>query len=275
MITIDSMEKKTYRRWTGLILGGILGLIIGILSQTINHFLLPEIPFYAGPLGIFGNIAIITLTGIFIGLICSWMEPSIIGVLLSACIGAIIVLVIGLREGQLPIFMVPATILISLSLLVPLTGMLVMITAPFRIAVNLHTDYRREGFFYPTRWWLTIILLGTAVLSGYSTKLSTSDQQVVVNAHQLIQKGLAATTVDELPKPLQGNLVDNFFDNAVSQYSVQWTNLGIEKYTIPRYYSAEEDFSIVIFRFENRWILVCLYSNPDTQPGCKSFTILP
>jgi len=68
--------KQTYRRWAGLILGALIGLAFGGVSQAVNLLFLPGIPLYQPPFGPDGNLLLALLTGALLGLICAWVERA-------------------------------------------------------------------------------------------------------------------------------------------------------------------------------------------------------
>ena len=55
------MTKQTYRRCAGLILGALIGLAFGSVSQGVNSLFLPGIPLYQPPFGPIGNSLLASL----------------------------------------------------------------------------------------------------------------------------------------------------------------------------------------------------------------------
>lgn len=269
------MTKQTYRRWAGLILGALIGLAFGGVSQGVNPLLLPGIPLYQPPLGPIGNSLLALLIGMLLGLLCAWVEPSIPGILLSAGTGAALALIVATNTGRTPLFMLPATAIGIVFLWLPFTGMFFPVMALFRTAINKLTDSRKERLSLPAHGWLPLLLVVAAGALGYTLVLTSPARAVMAHNQQMLTAGLAAASADELPAPLRGKDVADFRSNASRDYQLAWENKNLTVYAIPRPAGPEHEISVVIARFDNGWNVVCLYPNPQTEPRCRSFDELP
>jgi len=269
------VTKQTYRRWAGLILGALIGLAFGSVSQGVNPLLLPGIPLYQPPFGPIGNSLLALLTGALLGLICAWVEPSIPGILLSAGTGAALALIVAMNIGRTPLFVLPVTAIGVTFLWLPFTGMFFPVMALFRTTINKLTDSRNERLTLPARGWQPLLLMIGAGALGSTLILTLPAQTVMAHHQQMLTEGLAAPSTDELPAPLRGKDVADFLTNASQNYQLAWENKNLTVYAIPRPAGPEHEISAVIARFDNGWNVVCLYPNPQAEPRCRSFDELP
>ena len=269
------VTKQTYRRWAGLILGALIGLAFGGISQVANPLLLPGIPLYQPPFGPIGNSLLALLMGALLGLLCAWVEPSIPGILLSAGTGAALALLVAMNIGRTPLFMLPATAIGVIFLWLPFTGMLFPIMALVRATINKLSDSRNERLTPLSRGWLPLLLVVAAGTLGWTLVLTVPARTVMARHQQLLTQGLAAVSTDELPAPLRGKDVTDFRSHASQNYQLAWENKNLTVYAIPRPAGPEHEISVVIARFDNGWNLVCLYPNPQGEPRCRSFAKLP
>ena len=58
-----SLPDDRYRRWVGFILGGLLGLAYGVVSQLINRVAAPGVPLYQPPYGAVGEHHVVHVGG--------------------------------------------------------------------------------------------------------------------------------------------------------------------------------------------------------------------
>jgi len=269
------VTKQTYRRRTALILGAVIGLVFGGIAQGINPILLPGVPLYQPPFGSIGNILLAVGVGALLGLLSAWMDPSVPGVLLAAAVGAVLMLVAAFFTGSTPLMEVPISTIGFIFLFVPFTGMLIPVMGVVRTTINKLTDTRLEKQSIPERWWLPLLVIAAGGAIGWSLVYSVPARTVLNHNHQMLQQGLTAGSMAQMPAPLLGPEMDDFSSQASQKYTLAWDNKRINAYAIPRSAGPEYLMSVVIARFDNGWNVVCLYTNTETEPRCRSLDELP
>lgn len=269
------MTKQTYRRRVGIILGAILGLVFGVLSQAINPILLPGIDLYLPPFGPAGNILLAIAVGASLGLLCAWMEPSVPGVLSAAAVGAVLMLAAAFFTGSTPLMEVPVTTIGFIFLFIPFTGMLIPVLGLVRTTINKLTDSRLEKQSLAARWWLPLLVIAAAGAIGWSLVYTIPARTVLAHNYQMLQQGLTASSMAQMPAPLLGPEMEDFSSHASQSYTLAWDDKRINAYAIPRTAAPEYLMSVVIARFDNGWNVVCLYPTAESQPRCRSFDELP
>jgi len=269
------VTKQTYRHRAGIILGAVLGLVFGILSQGVNPILLPGIDLYQPPFGSAGNILLAFAVGAGLGLLCAWMEPSVPAVLSAAAVGAVLMLAAAFFTGSTPLMEVPVSTIGFIFLFVPFTGMLIPVLWLVRTTINTLTDSRLDKQTLMARWWLPLLVITAAGAIGWSLVYSVPARTVLTHNQQMLQQGLTASSMALMPAPLLGPEMEDFSSHSSQEYTLAWDNKRINAYAIPRTAAPEYLMSVVIARFDNGWNVVCLYPTAESQPRCRSFDELP
>lgn len=269
------MTKTTYRRLNGCIVGGLIGLILTLTSMLVRVIPLSNLPLYLPPLGLVVNSLLGMAAGMLLGLVSAWTDSSEPGPIIAAGVGAIAFLLIAFISGQTPLFMVPATLVTTIFLMLPFGAMLLPLTALIRVAVNRWADYRRNSIFQPRRWVWTFLLLAAAFGAGNLFRLSPEAQIMLRREQTLIQAGLQSSSADALPQSLRGPEMADFLGHASPNYELEWQNKNLSLYGIPRPAMPEYEMGVVIAHFDNGWVLVCLYPNTELDPRCRGFDQMP
>lgn len=264
-------QREAFRRWAGVWLGASVGLAFGVVSQTINLVALPGIPLYQAPFGPVGNILLFTLLGAALGGVCGWHFGSAEGVLISSAIGALILLafiiVSGYRWETLGTRLVGA-----LSLFMPAAAALVPGLALLRWVINEQEEYRNLPRLAFQRLWRPILLFCLAAAVGALWLMPDQGQRSLRQMDQLLQAGRNSAS---LPEPLAPPEVADFKGNAKGGYALAWDRYSISRFGIGYFPKAGWDPTATIARFDNGWMLVCIYTNPDFPPSCKGFGDAP
>ena len=121
-------------------------------------------------------------------------------------------------------------------------------------------------------WWLIlpVVLVLVAGLLGFTQQYPAYGDTVMLRMRGLIQEGLNSRTPEELPASLRPPHVNLFLDQAKGSYTLQWDKDQGNRYALPRFSGSIPD-SVVIARFENGYLLVCVFTTPDHPDTCKDF----
>ncbi len=261
-----------YRRCVGLSLGASTGLVYGIVSQSINRFYLPHIPLFSPPLGIVGNILLWSLIGALLGLITVLPAETITGALYGAATGAFLVTILTLVTGRMDQGVWTGKILGVLFLFIPLAGAITPMTAIFRWIVNKLVVKHLENTPIWTRLPIPILLMVLVGAVGAFSRMPPYARIMVTHMNEMLQTGLSSPSETQLPRPLQHPRVGGFLSHATNHYSLEWQNININRFAIPRPMSSRPwEESVVIARFDNGWNLVCLYPESGAEPACKAY----
>ncbi len=261
----DPGQTDRTRRLMGLVLGAILGLVYFLVSQGINLVFLPDVPLFQPPLGFWGNIALGTLWGGVLGLICAWPYSTAIGVALASIASISVNVVRGLSGideslGRL--------VIIAVVLGVPTAILMIPAMMALRWAINGLMDLRnqptswRERLRLPARLLLLVALV--AAFSLYNAKART----LLVRMNDTLQAGLAAADMADLPTELQTLRSGNFLANASDGYTLEWTEADLDRFIDLRPSSNYSQHSAVIVHFDNGQSMICLYPGVEVRPNC-------
>ena len=267
-----SLPDDRYRRWVGFILGGLLGLAYGVVSQLINRVAAPGVPLYQPPYGAVGNIALYTLGGGALGTICAWPLGSIQGTALASAISAIIIVVGSFIDAGVSGTTLIAAAITGIFLALPFWGMLIPLLSALRWGVNGLEEAHRDRLPWLARLLKPALLIVGVGLVGALSLYRPEARILLIKTHTLLQQAQAG---GELPEPLR-DMTDNAFQTrGAGPFELSWERRDIERYRIPRPGRNLDNHSVVVARFANGWNLVCLYVTLDDPPLCQGFDQLP
>lgn len=266
--------RRTRSRLVGALLGLGMGLIYGVISESINSVWMPGIPLAHHPFGLIGNCLATTLVGGIIGLACAWPRSAINGLLLSS------LLTMPLLEVRTWLVnAVPASTLIRTLIGAPLVllaaSVLFLLAVPLMAVLRWAFDSQSqvsESLWSRKRLVPIMIVVALAGIGGALSLHPTITRQAIIQMNSLIRIGLAASGPDKLPIALsEQNNVKGFLVYANQDYTLEpntYTNVTVETLTL----SASESV-VVIARFRGGWVLACLFNESRSFPICKS--VLP
>ena len=259
------MELITRRRM-GLILGLALGLGYSLSSNLINKINLPNIPLTVPWPGTVGLIIISTLMFGALGLIATWTEESLPGVLAAALIGSVlssIWILLNKSSNRSGAFIVLFLVFLPrIFFYLPFSGLVRWLVSNFEVSPYRNVPSAR-------RWLPVLISFLLAVVAGTFSLYPKEVRQSLVKMDELTQLGMQASTRTELPKSLQS--VEGFVSNANGEYTfVIGPNpdvLPVQRPIVE--YGEVEPFIIV--NFENGFRFGCVFSPPYIVPACIDF----
>jgi hypothetical protein len=260
------MTEQRYRRAAGALIGLMFGFGYALVSQLINRVALPGIPLYQPPLGLFGNIVLGLLAGAVLGLLCAWPASAAKGILLGGAAAATAVFAFTLlRMGT-----GAASTVVGLVLSAPMAWVSVLGMAVVRWLADRQVEARRESAPLLRRLRLPLILTGVLALAAAFVLYSADAKLELRRTHDMIQAGLAARDTASLPAPLQAPGVTKF-PTGRSPYTLEWTNVELDRFIELRPAASYDQQTAVIARFRNGLMLVCIYTAPKATPSCGTY----
>lgn len=265
-----------HRKVFGVLLVAASGFAYGLISQTINALFLPGIPLYQPPFGILGNILMAVLIGISLGFLVASSETGAVGVLWGSFLGALFVSVATMLTGQVEDEIFWRKIVAITIAFIPIAAILAPLLILFRWAIGREEDaYRNAGKgLAPTflrRYALPASLVLGAGLLGLFSLYSDVGRAVTPRMDALIKQGRQASRFEMLPEPLRDRDVRYFFEHKNQPYRLAWDKDSGNRYAIPRPAGSGYDTSIVIARYEDGYLLVCMFPGKTGEPSCKDF----
>jgi hypothetical protein len=263
-----------FRRLIGLVLGLTLAIIFALITQVMVRLEMPGVPLFQPPLGAAGNVILWMFVGAVLGLVAAWPEEAVYGVSLSSAAGTLFISIFTLFTSGAPSGDQGATLFTRiLSLVViflPVAGMLAPLMILLRWSIARLTDAYKGIVPVWKIVWIPALLLAAVVTIGLAARLPTYARRELMRTQELIQTGLASVDRQSLPEALRNKQVGDFTTNASPGYTLEWDKNNVNRYGIPRTSnSMGSQEAIVAARFDNDWVLVCLYSDPAVEPACK------
>ena len=258
-------EVDRDRRLVGIGLGAALGLVYVLVSQGINVVFLSNIPLFLPPLGFWGNVALGTLWGGLLGLICAWPHSTAIGVTLASLASVTITIgrsLLSMNEG------LTRLVIMGLVLGIPAAFLMVPAMLALRWTINGVVDLRSHPTAGGQRWRGPLILLALCALIAAFSLYNAKARTLLIRMNDTLQAGLAADSFAALPVELQALHSGDFLADASGTYTLEWTETDLERFIDLRPSSNYSAHSAVLVRFANGQSLVCLYPDVDIRPNC-------
>lgn len=259
-----------YRRVAGVVIGAGLGLVYGVVSQSINPIAFPTLPFYQPPHGSVVNAMLCFIGGALVGLVSAWPQESVFGIFVASVASAVVIGGTTLATARIDWNSGPGVVLSVLILLLPITAMVVPIVASLRWATNKQEDSYRAGYWTWSRVLAPLLLLivtgGLAATALYPPEARPALERV----NALVQAGQAASDIHALPESFKSEAMAGFLDNAKGAYTLEW-NRRFDRYgsvMLPGVDPREQ--SVVVVHMQNGWIFACLFASFDAEPVCKN-----
>jgi|GEM_PF-673498 len=257
------------RRLTGFWLGLAMGTLYFTIAQLINPLLMPGLPIYQLPPGMPWTALIAGLAGGLTGLLAAWPDGSLVGILWGSLVGTLFFDVYALANSvsdSLPLSWIGVFLLF---ILLPMAAMTSAVIGGFRWALN-----RQQAAWQDQRSrWIThgipVLLITAAAVFGLTAQYSEEARIVITRMQELIRAGQAAQA-QGLPAELDVSQVIRFKENAQGPYTLEWSRDETNRYAIPRPANTGGNESIVIARFSNGYLLVCLFPNAYASAECVS-----
>jgi hypothetical protein len=142
--------------------------------------------------------------------------------------------------------------------------------AVVRWLVDRQVEARRESAPLLRRLRLPLILAGIAGFAAIFVLFSADARLELRRTHDMIQAGLAARDAASLPASLQASSV-TAFPAGRSGYTLEWTNVELDRFIELRPAANYDQQAAVIARFENGLMLACIFTAPRATPSCGSY----
>jgi hypothetical protein len=140
-----------------------------------------------------------------------------------------------------------------------------------RWIVNKQVEYHADRAS-PLRRLIAPILV-VCIVGGLSATVlyPPEGQQRIKEMNALIQAGLQAGDAASVP-PSFAKFADTFKQRATPNYTLQWIKSDLIRWRIgqPAEYH-EWQLSIAVARFDDGWVVACLFSPSEAPPNCRAY----
>lgn len=270
------MNPVDRRRLFGLGIGAVTGLAYSLVAQSINLLVMPGIPFYQPPFGPPGNVLLGLLLGALLGFLTAWAETSLKGVLVGSLAGTAVLALASLLTGENSPQATWLKILGVFLIVIPTTGILAPVLMLFRWLVNREEEaYLDAQRMQPPnriqRVLPPVLVVLAAGALGLTSMYNGMARIVTPRMFELIESSRGFTSPEALPEALGGENVRHYLENANQPYTLEWSKDDTNQFAIPRPNTSTADQSTVIARFQNGYLLACVFPTPSYEPRCKDF----
>jgi hypothetical protein len=262
------MSNHHYRRVFGLLFGAAIGLVFGLVLQGINHLFLPGIPLYHSNFGFWGNVFAAVLLGLGLGLISAWPTTSAWGIFWGSVTGALVIGLVTVFSGSRETLgLAIGSVVVIFGPVAAACGLLFIV---FRWIVDREMNIRFD--LKPVRRLiLPLAALLVAAMAASFSLYSPLARTVTTRMNDLILEGRQANGVGGLPASLRSKNVTGFMAKAQASYELEWMEDAENQYRISRPLTDPYQPTTVVARFDNGYLLACVFPNADAPPACRDF----
>lgn len=266
------MPSNLNRRSMGILLGSVLGFTYSFVTQTVNYFVVPDLPLYSDG-NLFFRILFGTLTGAFLGFLVNAFENGLVGTVVGSLLGTLAVVFVGLSRASSSSETIALVALTLVYTFIPITVLFLPLTALLRWAAGY---YHHEGVVTIggmfSRWRNMRVILGLialAILFGSFVIIPKEGRMLLAKMDEYVRSAQAtgAENVPTLFRPLA-----EVAQRASSSYSLEWTD-DLTKY--PFSLGSEdsptqvsERLNVVFVRFESGEEIACVFRLTGTLYTC-------
>jgi hypothetical protein len=257
------------RRFTGALLGMVMGAVYVMVAQSVNSIALPGMRLYSPPPGFPWSAFIGAGIGLLVGLSTSWPRHTLMGILLGSFAGALMITAFTLYQTAGLNIALTGVFAILLVIFLPIAVLVSVVIIIFRWALDRHQVAMHDQGSLLLRVGIPVVLIALVAGLAWTQQYPPYARNVLHRMDSLVQKGLAAQRAENLPPEFVDVKVGDFIANAQGTYTLQWEHDSNNRFRIARPANTEGRESLAIARFENGWILVCLYPRPEWNPRCR------
>lgn len=270
---LEAAARERARRRMGVILGALLGLAFGVVTQMINRVAVPGIPLYQPPVGPFGNILLSGVMGAALGALTCYPASAALGILLGGLASLVGILVyMLLRLGSLGF---GGALVSSVIFSVPMAWLTIPVLALLRWVSERQVDAGRSGDSLLVRARLPVAIILVMAFLGSFELMPAEARGNLRQTDDMLRTGLSSASAAALPEPLRGPYVTTFPPAQKTGYTLEWTRYDLDRFNELRPPSNFDQHAAVIARFPGSYYLVCVYPTPRQQPNCASYDKLP
>lgn len=264
------IAKSTYRRMFGIVLAFLIALIYYGISKGVLQSMLPGVPLFSPPFGLWGMILTGIILGTIAGLLCSWTDASATGIILSSIFLAFMFLAINILTISNPNTSRANAAFVSFLFVLPFAGLVAIGALLFRMLVNYQTDRRKYLLGKPAQLIMPLIVLIGVGLVGWLSIMPAQGRAVLSRMHTLLQ---------DPSRPVQNYIKDSnqpeYLSRVDMTYELEWEPRYLDRFDLYVPESAMRTASAAVVHYEDGWNLVCVFPEPELEPGCKGFEIMP
>jgi len=266
------MFSNLNRRTMGALLGSVLGFTYSVVTQTVNYFMVPDLPLYSDGNLVF-RILFGTLTGAFLGFLVNAFENGLVGTVVGSLLGTLAVVFGGLSRASSSSETIALVALTLVYTFIPITVLFLPLTALLRWAAGY---YHHEGVVTIggmfSRWRNMRVILGLialAILFGSFVIIPKEGRMLLAQMDEYVRSA-QATGAENVPSIFRS--VVEVAQRASSSYSLEWTD-DLAKY--PFSLGSEDSptqvselLNVVFVRFESGEEIACVFRLTGTLYTC-------
>lgn len=264
MINAQNLVGK---RILGLLFGAGVGFIYSLVSATINHIFIRDIPLYLDASTVFNQVILTTLAGAAMGYVVNWPEQGVIGVAVASLLGTLAMILTSVVNALAGGGMVAIVLLAYVYIGLPIAVLFIPLTGLFRWAASSFQNNIRARGWGARSLKIPLVLVSIAIIVGSFSLYSAEARNTLYKMNGYIQE--AQTTGNE-KIPTAFRQVAQIARQGGQEYTLEWSDdLG----RFPMLLADDAGYSsvayqVVLAHFKSGETIACLFDKDASLFFC-------
>ncbi|MBA4379657.1 MAG: hypothetical protein C0393_03045 [Anaerolinea sp.] len=255
MINAQNLVGK---RILGLLFGAGVGFIYSLVSATINHIFIRDIPLYLDASAVFNQVILTTLAGAAMGYVVNWPEQGVIGVAVASLLGTLAMIITSVVNALAGGGTVGVVLLTYVYISMPIAVMFIPLTGLFRWAAgSFQSNIRSRGWGARSMKIPMALILLAIVVSSFSL-YSAEARKTLYKMNGYIQEAQVSGN-EKIPAAFRQ--VAQIARQGGQEYTLEWSDdLG----RFPMLLADDAGYSsftyqVVLAHFKSGETIACLF----------------
>lgn len=218
MINAQNMVGK---RILGLLFGAGVGFIYSLVSATINHIYIRDIPLYLDASAVFNHVILTTLAGAAMGYVVNWPEQGVIGVAVASLLGTLAMIITSVANALAGGGQVAVVLLAYVYIGMPIAVMFIPLSGLFRWAAGSFQNKIRSRGWGARSLKIPMALVLLAILVGSFSLYSAEARKTLYKMNGYIQEAQVSGN-EKIPAAFQQ--VAQIARQGGQDYTLEWSD---------------------------------------------------
>ncbi|MBU2610051.1 MAG: hypothetical protein KJ606_03760 [Chloroflexi bacterium] len=246
------------KRILGLLFGAGVGFIYSLVSATINHIYIRDIPLYLDASAVFNHVRLTTLAGAAMGYVVNWPEQGVIGVAVASLLGTLAMIITSVVNALAGGGQVAVVLLTYVYIGMPIAVMFIPLSGLFRWAAGSFQNNIRSHGWGARSLKIPMALVLLAILVGSFSLYSAEARKTLYKMNGYIQEAQVSGN-EKIPAAF--HQVAQIARQGGQDYTLEWSDdLG----RFPMLLADDAGYSsfayqVVLAHFKSGETIACLF----------------
>lgn len=271
MINAQNLVGK---RILGLLFGAGVGFIYSLVSATINHIFIRDIPLYLDASAVFNQVILTTLASAVMGYVVNWPEQGVIGVAVASLLGTLAMILTSVVNTLAGGGMVAVVLLSYVYIGPPIAVLFIPLTGLFRWSASSFQNNIRARGWGARSLKIPLALVSLAIIVGSFSLYSAEARNTLYKMNGYIQE---AQTSGNEKIPTAFRQVAQIARQEGQEYTLEWSD-DLKRF--PMLLTDEAGYSsfayqMVLAHFKSGETIACLFDKDASLFYCAQARSFP